>query len=138
MSEPSGSHRPTVGETLLPLAGAARRARNVTTEACLRWGLGPLTGPACIAATELVTNAVVHAGTMIDFRVARGRRYLLVLVEDGNRKPAVLARQPTPGLSSALRSGMGLSMVDFAADRWGCWILPRGKVVWAAFRAPMP
>ena len=78
------SERPAVGELLVPVTGAARRARDVITEACIRWELPILIAPASVVVTELVTNALVHAQTMADLTVVRGRRYLLIRVCDGS------------------------------------------------------
>ena len=45
------------------MVGAARQARELVTEACARWELTDLVGPACTIVTELVNNVVVHAQT---------------------------------------------------------------------------
>src|SRR5699024_8106516 len=66
---------PSINDTLLPASGAARHARDLVSEGCRRWDLAHLTGRAQVVANELVTNAVVHAQTMINFRVTLGRRY---------------------------------------------------------------
>lgn len=129
--------RETIKEVLLPDPGVARTARDITTEACIRWNLESLIAPACITASELVTNAVVHAGTMIDMTVVLGIRNLVVLIGDASRQPAFIPQRFEPVVHSPrMRLGLGLRLVEFTADRWGCWILERGKVVWAAFRIP--
>ena len=48
---------------LEPMVGAARRARELVTEACGRWDCPELAGPACIVITEMVNNVVAHAHT---------------------------------------------------------------------------
>ncbi|MEU4560441.1 ATP-binding protein [Actinoplanes sp. NPDC023936] len=96
-------------------------------EGCLRWELPDLVGPACVVAGELVTNAVVHAQTMIDFRLTLGRRYLIVAVRDGS--DAVPVQQPpSSGDPADLR---GLLLVTTMAHRWGTLPAYGGKVVWA-------
>jgi hypothetical protein len=48
-----GQSLPSPIDDLVPLAGAARQARNVATEACLRWDLPDLVGSASLIASEL-------------------------------------------------------------------------------------
>ncbi|SNY54876.1 STAS domain-containing protein [Paractinoplanes atraurantiacus] len=124
-------HMPSISEVLLPVSGAARRARDLATETCLRWGLDHLTGPGALITGELVTNAVEHANTMIDLRLTRGRRYLMVAVRDGSTEMPVLS----PGGSLEPDAPRGLLLVDATALRWGTLPTTGGKVVWAALRA---
>lgn len=120
-----GPASPTVTEDLLPVTGAARRAREIVTEACVRWDLPGLVGPACIVASELVNNAVEHAGTLITFRLTLRARFLQVVVQDGSTAPPVLGG---PGPRDAAR---GLRLVDTEAATWGHLVTTDGKVVWA-------
>ncbi|WP_203737683.1 STAS domain-containing protein [Actinoplanes italicus] len=117
----------TIMDTLLPASGAARHARALVTEGCLRWELPHLAGPASVVAGELVTNAVVHAQTMIDFRLTLCRRYLIVAVRDGSDAVPV---QPPPA-SSDPADLRGLLLVETMAHRWGTLPGYGGKVVWA-------
>jgi anti-anti-sigma regulatory factor len=119
-----GPATPMLVENLLPVAGAGRRAREVVTEACARWELPQLTGPACIVATELVGNAAVHAGTMIELRVTLRPRQLHLSVYDGSPDPP--RRMPFDQ-----RGGRGLLLVDAVALSWGYLFTGDGKVVWA-------
>jgi anti-sigma regulatory factor (Ser/Thr protein kinase) len=80
-----------------------------------------------VVAGELVTNAVVHAQTMIDFRVTLGRRYLIVAVRDGSD---VLPVQPPPACDKP-DGPRGLLLVNSLAHRWGTLPAYSGKVVWA-------
>jgi anti-anti-sigma regulatory factor len=115
-----------VSDQLLPIVGAARHARNIATEACGRWALTQLIGPACLVASELVTNATEHAGTIMTLRVARRPRYLHISVRDGSPDVPVL-RQPAltdPG-------GRGLKLIDTMVVHWGSMPCRDGKVVWA-------
>lgn len=118
-------------ETLLPLPGAARRARDVATEACLRWRLDSLVADASVVAGELVANGTRHAGTMMGLTVARTSCYLHIAVEDGSSAPAVRATRGPD-------SGHGLTMVARTAVSWGCSPSRAGKVVWAALPAAGP
>jgi hypothetical protein len=120
-------HLPWISETLLPVSGAIRRARDVAGEACARWELPHLVGPATVIAGELVTNAVVHAQTMIDLRLTLGRRYLILAVRDGSAALPVLP----PSASADPAAPKGLLLVDAMAQHWGTLPAEGGKVVWA-------
>lgn len=118
---------PSIEETLLPVSGAARRARDVVTEACTRWDLPQLAGAACIVASELVANGQVHAHTMMRLRLSLRRRYLMISVRDGSpAEPRLVANvDPTK------QGGRGLMIVDALTRRWGSIATDDGKVVWA-------
>lgn len=107
-----------ISEQLLPSWDEARHARDITTDACLRWQLPHLAGPAALVASELVISAVDHAGTMMTLHVKLDVRHLYVAVEDGS--------PVDPG------KGRGLVLVDSLAEFWGSTRHPGGKVVWAA------
>jgi hypothetical protein len=49
-------HDDVVHELILPVPGAARRARDIVTEACARWDFPRLTAHAALIVTELVTS----------------------------------------------------------------------------------
>ncbi|WP_328465730.1 ATP-binding protein [Actinoplanes sp. NBC_00393] len=129
-----GEGLPSVGVVLLPITGAARRARDVVTEACLGWELAQLLGPASLVATELVTNAVMHARTMMNLRVIRDRGQLRIEVCDGSPVIPALPAPLTAGGPDRRGGRRGLMIVDRIADRWGCWQGAGGKVVWAVLR----
>jgi anti-anti-sigma regulatory factor len=121
---------PSVSEELLPVSGSTRHARDVTTEACLRWDLPDLVAPASLIVTELVANVIDHAHTMMSLRISLRPRHLNVAVRDGLTDP------PVPGGPEdepALR-GRGLLLVGSVADSWGWLPSETGKVVWAALR----
>ncbi|WP_229070263.1 ATP-binding protein [Actinoplanes sp. DH11] len=116
-----------VSELLLPISGAARRARDVVTEACVRWNIPHLIAPATLVASELVSNAVMHARTMMTLQVTLRPRYLCVAVNDGSCAEPI----PRGEHHADATGGRGLHLVDMAADRWGCQQHQDGKVVWA-------
>ncbi|MEV4642701.1 ATP-binding protein [Actinoplanes sp. NPDC049548] len=118
---------PTISDELLPIKGAARQARNVATDACLRWDLPDLVAPASLIASELVSNVVDHAHTMMTLRMSVRRRYLHIAVRDGSSEPPEL-RPTTPSASS----GRGLMLVKASAHSWGWLPCEGGKVVWAS------
>ncbi len=119
---------PSISDELLPISGAARQARNVTTDACLRWDLPHLVAPASLIASELVSNVVEHAHTMMTLRLSLRRRYLNIAVRDGSPVEPVLPGPPSPDSGG----GRGLLLVDATAQSWGSLPTDGGKVVWAA------
>jgi len=102
-------------------------ARRFVTDGLIAWGLGDLADDAAIVATELATNAVVHARS--DFTVTVSRRpdgRVRVAVGDESTLPP-LPRRPAPFDGS----GRGLGMIEAIAVMWGVDLVPAGKVVWA-------
>lgn len=117
----------SVVDQLLPVSGTARHARNMVTDSCSRWGLFHLIGPGSLVASELVTNAIMHAGTMMTFRITLRQRYVHIAVHDGS--PA--APRMMTELDAMAPGGRGLQLVAKMAAHWG-WLPSRdGKVVWA-------
>jgi anti-anti-sigma regulatory factor len=126
-----GTILPSLIDDLIPIAGAAREARNLATEACLRWGLPDLVGPASLIASELVTNVVEHAGTLATLRVSLRPRFVTVGVRDGSVAEPQLG-QPSP------HGGRGLLLVQAMAASWGWLPVDGGKVVWASLARRQP
>ncbi len=118
---------------LAPLPGAAALARAFVTDACRSWGLRDLAGEAELIASELVTNAVRHAGTDLDLVISRRDLYLHLGVRD--HRPA---EPPRPGSDYGVDrlDDRGLHLVDAVATAWGCTAGPSSKVVWATLRLP--
>ena len=136
LGAPDHDHR--VGLDLDPALGAARRARELITEACSRWERPELAGPACIVATEMVNNVVVHARTPMAVLLAAHGDGMSVAVRDHSPIEPVFAGGPVPVTAYG---GRGMLLIDSMAQRWGCLPLADGKVVWAllagAERAPL-
>jgi hypothetical protein len=110
-----------------PVLGAARRARELITETCVRWDSPGLTGDACIVATEMVNNVVAHARTPMSLLLGRHGATISVAVRDGS---PVLPRYTGPVAPTAY-GGRGLLLIDSVAFRWGRLAVPGGKVLWA-------
>ena len=73
--------------------------------------------------SELVTNAVLHAGTPLEVGVAIATKHVLVTVHD-------LGLAPLPQDGSR-EGGRGLSLVDALADHWATVRHPSGgKTAW--------
>lgn len=75
--------------------------------------------------SEVVTNALVHAGTPIDFHAFVGGAGLRVEVSDGSKSP------PSPRSYAGMAgTGRGLHLLQQLGDRWGTLTHPDGKTVW--------
>ena len=71
-------------ETLPARAASAARARALVREALARDGATDLVDTAQLAVSEVVTNALVHAGTAIELRIVLDPTGLRAEVTDGN------------------------------------------------------
>ncbi|MFI1991249.1 ATP-binding protein [Actinoplanes sp. NPDC020271] len=128
-----GSERLVV--TLPPDPDAPSAARNLVSDACLAWGLARLLHPSRLVMSELVTNAVEHAGTPIRVVVTRRGPGLHLSVADGSPVMPRLIRpaRPRPGRPLDER-GRGLQTVHEIAELWGAMPTAAGKMVWATVR----
>ena len=78
-----------------------------------------------LAASELVTNAVLHGRQPLFVEVRVEGSCLRVEVVDGSPvSPSFSMLDPTAV------TGRGLMLISAASDRWGVDPLPEGKVVW--------
>jgi anti-sigma regulatory factor (Ser/Thr protein kinase) len=109
---------------------ARRRVRSVLTDAAFA---PEVVDDAALVATELVANAVLHAGGPIglalSWTVDEPKR-VRVQVSDDSPSPPV-ARSYGSGAST----GRGLALVASIATRWGVDRSDGGKVVWAELAA---
>lgn len=113
---------------LEPVIGAARRSRELVTEACGRWELPDLAGPACIVVTEMANNVVAHAKTPMTVLLALRGDTMSVAVRDRSRQAPHFTGDPVPVTAYG---GRGLLLINSVARRWGSLVLGDGKVVWA-------
>ena len=139
------SHRPQTSQVRLqlqPRLESAATARQLVTAACEEWHMPQVLPRARLVVSELVANAVEHAGTPIDVVVSHrgparratagtGRSYLHLAVHD--RDPRMPRPQPTVGELLGSR-GRGLRIVSVATEGWGVLPTRAGKVVWAMLR----
>jgi anti-sigma regulatory factor (Ser/Thr protein kinase) len=131
---------PSAQTTILPAGDrSASVARQATREALSSWRLTSVADTAELLVSELVTNAVLHAGRSAakpTLRLTVAAGCLRIEVHDSDSR---WPQQRTPG--SLDESGFGLVLVDCLADKWGVLAIPEGKAVWAelaARQAPDP
>ena len=141
---------------------SAGRARAFVADHCRQWGLGGVCEDLILPVSELVTNAVLHAGTPVLLTLSLTDPYIEVAVHDGNPRPPILrpvrldplgdidragalpadrsldARDPAlvVGDAGSITAGRGLLIVDAVADEWGVGELSEGKTVWFRIRVP--
>lgn len=113
---------------------SARAARELATAALARWGALDLVDEVSLLVSELVTNAVIHAGTTVEVSLT---------LHGGAVEVAVTDRHPTRRLPTAppesdpdREGGRGLALVASLAPSWGVDYTDRTKRVW--FRMPLP
>jgi anti-sigma regulatory factor (Ser/Thr protein kinase) len=92
----------------------------------------PVIGAATLCASELTTNALLHAGTAAHVHIDLSAERLLVSVADtGTRGTVVRARMEA--LSSR---GRGLGLIEEMSDAWGTDPTVRGTTVWFELLLP--
>ncbi|MDF3287875.1 SpoIIE family protein phosphatase [Streptomyces silvisoli] len=117
----------------LPLAedvALAGEARRFTRGTLASWGLSSLAEITELLVSELVTNALRHAGPPRQLRLFRDRT-LTVEVADTSRQIPLL--RP---VEEDLESGRGMRLVNELAHRWGSRMTRHGKVVWFELEIP--
>ena len=115
---------------LTPDDTAPARARAVVTEACEAWRLPDLLDRSRLVVSELVANAVEHAGTPITVIVSRRGTGVHTIVRDGSPDlPRLL--DTVRWNRSPFGRGTGLHTVHATATGWGALPCGEGKVVWA-------
>jgi anti-anti-sigma regulatory factor/anti-sigma regulatory factor (Ser/Thr protein kinase) len=118
---------------LAPIRTAAAAARAFVREVLDYWQLAlpdnTLVDRAVLVASELVTNAVIHARTELRLRLELRGDLLHLAVRDGD--PRMLVIIPGP----EAEGGRGLWLVDQLARAWGVNRHPDGgKVIWCTLR----
>ncbi|HMK12415.1 MAG TPA: ATP-binding protein [Acidimicrobiales bacterium] len=105
---------------------APRLARAFVAESLHGWHLDELIEAASLVASEVVTNAVIHARSEADLVLEWTPTALRISVTD---RGAGLERQ-----ASASDGGRGLLIVEQISSRWGAEPTSDGNRVWAEIR----
>jgi anti-sigma regulatory factor (Ser/Thr protein kinase) len=112
---------------------APRHAREALEPLFSASGMSSMSDLVRLAASELVSNVVLHTenGGILRIWVADGAEHVRLEVED--REP----RLPEPS-ADATEGGRGLHILDDIAGEWGVQSTGHGKVVWAEFEGLVP
>ena len=119
------SHQATFGASPI----CASQARNFVTQHLIDHRLLYLVDPVRLVASELATNAVVHAQTAFRVTLAGSDETVLLIVQDDS------SDLPTRRVAQAMdASGRGLEIVGIVSLDWGINDEEAGsKAVWASF-----
>lgn len=120
------SDRPIEARTHLTLSPAApAEARRFIRDALRRTHFEPVTDIVTLLASELVTNAVLHAASHVDLAVCADGDVVRVEVADTS------SRMPEPArYEPDAQTGRGLGVVAAEAHDWGTRVTAGGKIVW--------
>ena len=136
-----------VNLTLRSGPASVRTARRFTNDLLSRWGLATMRDDALLCLSELVSNAVVYAGSTVNLQVSRVGSQLRLEVTDGRPLDErfaniVRARQEDKAhhpMLLPIEGGRGLLLVDELAQEWGVVPLAdQGKQVWCVLSADRP
>jgi anti-sigma regulatory factor (Ser/Thr protein kinase) len=128
LARADGRARDHLRETMPAAPIAAPLARRLVERACRAWSVPDLMEPAQLVVTELVANAVRHAGHGLAVSASLRDGQLRISVADDD--PVL----PRPGAAGPTdEHGRGLLMVETISRDWGAMRLTTGKVVWARF-----
>jgi anti-sigma regulatory factor (Ser/Thr protein kinase) len=109
-----------------PQASSPRRGRWFVRDACRDWQLDALRDDAMLVASELVTNAVTHAGTTARLVVRYDGLGLIIRVRDRRPDRALPLRS-----ADARPPGYGLALVAAVSGDFGVTTTQSLKSVWA-------
>ncbi|MET9062727.1 SpoIIE family protein phosphatase [Streptomyces antibioticus] len=120
-----------------PVGRSVATARAFVRDTLQGWGFADIVDDAVVLTSELVTNAVVHAGTHADVLCLRSEDG--VRIEVGDRYPEreiPLQGSPATMGSPDREGGRGLQLCAAIATRWGVEYTPTHKQVW--FQLDLP
>lgn len=102
------------------------RVRAFVADEIRELGRMHLVDDAVLVASELATNAVLHAGGLVAVQVVPVTEGVRIEVHDRTRVPPIMGRDSIEAMT-----GRGLRLVASLSSRWAAEPTPGGKVVWA-------
>ncbi|MGA4797232.1 SpoIIE family protein phosphatase [Streptomyces lavendulocolor] len=123
--------------TFEPVGRSVATARAFVRDTLQGWGYTDVVDDAVVLTSELVTNAVIHAGTAADVLCLRTENGVRIEVADRYPEREV----PLQGSSRSVtdpdsENGRGLLLCAALASRWGVEYSPTRKQVW--FQLDLP
>jgi PAS domain S-box-containing protein len=120
-----------------PVGRSVATARAFVRDTLQGWGYSDVVDDAVVLTSELVTNAVVHAGTAADVLCLRTDEGVRVEVADRYPEREIPIQGTGRSLGSLDReNGRGLLLCAALASRWGVEYSPTFKQVW--FQLDLP
>jgi PAS domain S-box-containing protein len=123
--------------TFDPVGRSVATARAFVRDTLQGWGYADVVDDAVVLTSELVTNAVIHAGTSADVLCLRTEEGVRVEVADRYPEREI----PIQGSGQAFansdqENGRGLLLCAALASRWGVEYTPTFKQVWFQLELP--
>ncbi|MFD5494245.1 SpoIIE family protein phosphatase [Streptomyces sp. NPDC001812] len=120
-----------------PVGRSVASARAFVRDTLQGWGFADIIDDAVVLTSELVTNAVVHAGTSADLLCLRSDDGVRIEVADRYPEREVPLQGSAATMGSPDREGgRGLQLCAALADRWGVEYSPTYKTVWFQLDVP--
>ncbi|MED7828311.1 SpoIIE family protein phosphatase [Streptomyces chiangmaiensis] len=123
--------------TFEPVGRSVATARSFVRDTLQGWGFADIVDDAVVLTSELVTNAVVHAGTAADVLCLRSDDGVRIEVADRYPEREVPLQSAAVDMGHPDREGgRGLQLCAALAGRWGVEYTPTHKQVW--FQLDLP
>ncbi|RRQ81739.1 PAS domain S-box protein [Streptomyces griseofuscus] len=120
-----------------PVGRSVATARSFVRDTLQGWGFADIVDDAVVLTSELVTNAVVHAGTHAEVLCLRTDDGVRIEVSDQYPEREVpLQNSASPMASPDREGGRGLQLCAALASRWGVDYTPTHKHVWFQLNLP--
>ncbi|MCX5086496.1 SpoIIE family protein phosphatase [Streptomyces sp. NPDC056121] len=123
--------------TFDPVGRSVATARAFVRDTLQGWGFPDIIDDAVVLTSELVTNAVVHAGTSAEVLCLRTEDGVRVEVADRYPEREIPLQQSAINMGNPDREGgRGLQLCAAIATRWGVDYTPTHKLVWFQLALP--
>ncbi|MFH8496600.1 SpoIIE family protein phosphatase [Streptomyces coeruleorubidus] len=120
-----------------PVGRSVASARSFVRDTLQGWGFADIVDDAVVLTSELVTNAVVHAGTSADLLCLRSDEGVRIEVADRYPEREIPLQASAINMGSPDREGgRGLQLCAALAGHWGVEYTPTHKTVW--FQLDLP
>ncbi|WP_055494421.1 SpoIIE family protein phosphatase [Streptomyces sp. TP-A0356] len=120
-----------------PVGRSVATARSFVRDTLQGWGFADIVDDAVVLTSELVTNAVVHAGTFADVLCLRSDDGVRIEVADRYPEREIPLQTTAINMGSPDREGgRGLQLCAALAGRWGVEYTPTHKQVWFQLDQP--
>lgn len=120
-----------------PVGRSVATARAFVRDTLQGWGFADIVDDAVVLTSELVTNAVVHAGTSADVLCLRSDEGARIEVSDRYPEREIPLQGTAVNMGSPDREGgRGLQLCAALAGRWGVEYTPTHKNVWFQLHLP--